>query len=274
MVKIYKAFLPFIAKPSAPELKAGLAASSHKDITERVRLLGGVAGVRGWKLGASMPEKIGGADYVPCWWCDMSAEVRGGKAVIRDQMHVPKLAEKRGTPLLFLNEPDVGRGQCDITPHRAAVLYLYMKETMPDLKLIGLGISHLDYLNGFQWLGLWIEQVIRLSGKVPEFWAWDLHHYIIDRPPLAPIDALQDFLLRRGVVTDRFYISEWGACTPERVEETRRAFDADPRIVKHFYYCQYEATWDGDGRCTSLFVEGSKPLRLSDLGEAWVRAGQ
>jgi hypothetical protein len=208
----------------------------------------------------------------------MSAEKRGGKVVIRDQMHVIEKAAKRGRELLFLNEPDMayhGRmGQCDIHPHRAAVLYLHAKEVAPELRLIGLGISHIDYQQGFAYLGLFIDQVIKLSGRPPEFWAWDLHTYLDTGDPLAPIDAMQTFLAGRGIVAERFYISEWGACTAERVAEMRRAFEADERIAAHFYYCQYNAVWDGPNRCTSLFVEGSNPLRLSPLGEAWVAAGR
>jgi hypothetical protein len=165
-------------------------------------------------------------------------------------------------------------GQCDISPHRAAVLYLYARETAPDVKLIGLGLSHLDYQNGFQFLGAFIDNVVRLSGSLPDFWAWDTHTYLNEGDPLAPIDAMQTFLHGRGITANRFYISEWGACSADRVGAMRRAFDGDARIIRHYYYCQYEAVWDGDGRCTSLFVEGSSPLRLSPLGEAWVAAGQ
>jgi hypothetical protein len=274
----FSVFLPLVSTPAKPEFKAGYAPSSHQDLAERIRLLGGVSAVRGWKLGNNIPDKLGGADYTPCWWCDMSAEKRGGKIVIRDQMHVISQAAKRDTELLFLNEPDMAKygrgGQCDISPHRAAVLYLYARETAPDVKLIGLGLSHLDYLNGFQFLGAFIDKVAALSGSLPDFWAWDTHNYIDNGDPLAPIDALQTFLHGRGIVANRFYISEWGACTPDRVGAMRRAFDGDARIIRHYYYCQYEAVWDGEGRCTSLFVEGSKPLRLSPLGEAWVAAGQ
>jgi hypothetical protein len=121
---------------------------------------------------------------------------------------------------------------------------------------------------------MFIEQVIGLSGRTPDFWAWDTHNYIFDQPPLAIIDALQAFLLSRGIVANRFYVSEWAGDTPERVEAWRRAYDNDPRIAWHGNYCQYNATWDGDNRFTSLFVEGSNPLQLSPLGAAWVRGGQ
>jgi hypothetical protein len=208
----------------------------------------------------------------------MSAEVQNKKAVIRDQMHVIPKAEKRGKELLFLNEPDMAHygqvAQCDIKPRRAAVLYMYAKEVAPDVKLIGLGLSHLDYQNGFEYLGAFIDNVVRLSGSLPDFWAWDCHTYLDTGDPLAPIDALQTFLHGRGVAANRFYISEWGACSADRGGAMRRAFDGDGRIIRHYYYCQYEAVWDGEGRCTSLFVEGSKPLKLSPLGEAWVAAGQ
>ena len=278
--KTYRAFLPIAMNSHTPPrpLKAGLAASSHEHLAERVELLGGVVGVRGWKLGTGgIPVRVGGADYVPCYWCDLSAEVRNGKAAVQSQLHVPKLAAARGEPLLFLNEPDMSLyghfGQCDISPNRAAVLYLDVVERFPDLALVGPGISHLDYLHGFQWLGQWIDGVQRLSGKLPHMAAWDIHNYLIDRPALAPIDALQAFLLSKGIVANRFYVSEWGVQTPEQMTAVRRAFDGDPRVDRHFYYDQYMAVWDGPTR-HSLFVEGSNPLRLSPLGEAWVAAGR
>ena len=273
----YSIYLPMVSTPTK-NMKAGFAPSSHKQIEERIKLLGGVVGVRGWKLGNNIPQTVGNAPYTPCWWCDMSAEKRGGKVQILDQMHVVDMAGKRGGELLFLNEPDMAhygrRGQCDITPHRAAVLYLHAKDVAPDVQLIGLGLSHVDYQNNFQYLGLFIDQVLKLSGKLPEFWAWDTHTYLDTGNPLDPIDAMQEFLHSKGITANRFYISEWGACTPERVYEMRKAFDGDSRIIKHYYYCQYNAVWDGDGRCTSLFVENKEPLTLSPLGVAWVNAGK
>jgi hypothetical protein len=274
---MYTTFLPIVST-TARNLKAGYAPSSHADLTERIKLLGGVVEVRGWKLNNSIPKQVGGSPYLPCWWCDMSAEVRGDKPIIWSQMHIPELRGETGGELLFLNEPDMfyyGHiGQCEITPHRAAVLYMDVKQRFPNIQLVGVGISHIDYLNNFKWLRLFIEQVIKLSKQLPEFSAWDTHTYLSTGNPLDIIDSLQTTLHSYGINANRFFISEWGACTPERVYEMRRAFDSDSRIVKHYYYCQYDAWWDGDGRCTSLFIENTKPLMLSPLGVAWVDAGK
>jgi hypothetical protein len=88
---MYRTFLPIVA--SGREIKAGLAASSHHRLAERVEALGrrNVAGVRGWKLGEVIPEQIAGVPYLANFWCDVSAEVRDNTAVVRSQLHVADL---------------------------------------------------------------------------------------------------------------------------------------------------------------------------------------
>lgn len=269
-------YLPLVTGAVLP-LKAGLAASSHDNILERIALLGGVAAIRGWQLGSEVPTSIGATPYVPCWWCDTFTRAAPNEPIqVVSQLHVPDLLAGSEGELLFLNEPDLSlyghHGQCEASPRKAAVLYAHAKERLPLMRFIGVGISHLDYLNGFQWLRAWIGEVVAITGQVPQLWAWDTHHYIMEGDPLAPINALEAVLAEFGIVSPRFYISEWAACTPERVREMRIAFDNDPRIMRHFYYDQTYAWWDGDGRCTMLFEQEGE-LRLSELGRAWVEAG-
>ena len=113
-----------------------------------------------------------------------------------------------------------------------------------------------------------------MTNNAPQMAAWDIHHYVPTGDPLSPVDALEAWLAERGVYNPQFFISEWGACTPERVAEMKTAFDNDERVLKHFFYDQFAATWDGDGRCTMLFEEGSEPLRLSPLGRAFAEEGR
>lgn len=271
-----KTYLPIVSNTTPPP-KAGLAASSHDNILERIALLGGVAAIRGWQLGGEVPSTIGATPYVPCWWCDTYTRAAPNEPIqVVSQLHVPDLLVGSEGELLFLNEPDLSlyghHGQCEASPRKAAVLYAHAKERLPHMRFIGAGVSHLDYINGFQWLRAWIGEVIALTGNVPQMWAWDIHHYIPDGNPLEPINALCAVLSEFGVESPRIYVSEWAACTAERVRETRIAFDTDPRIVRHFYYDQTYAWWDGDGRCTMLFEQEGEP-RLSELGQAWVEAG-
>jgi len=275
---MFTTFLPIVAS-GGRVVKAGLAPSSHHRLEERVAALGrrNVAGIRGWKLGEAIPERVAGVPYLPNFWCDVSAEVRDGTAVVRSQLHVADLLAGR-SELLFLNEPDLamyGRyGQCDISPHRAAVLYRWLRHRWPELRLIGPCVSHVDYQHGWRWVGAWITEVQRvMGGALPEMWAWDCHNYLMYEPPLAIVDSLQAFLIGRGIEAGRFCLSEWGADTAVRVAEMRRAFDGDDRIWRHYFYDQTFAFWDGAGRSLMLFEEDEEAAELSVLGRAWLEAG-
>jgi hypothetical protein len=149
-------------------------------------------------------------------------------------------------------------------------MYVHTRKVAPLAKIVGVGISHNDYLGGFLWLRLFMDGVLRETGALPEFTHWDIHTYLQAGDPLAPVDALQSFLAEYGILSPTFFISEWGAETPERTVEMKRAFDNDPRIIRHYWYDQYMATWDGDNRKIQLFEEKSEPLQLSDIGRSYL----
>ncbi|MBK8990156.1 MAG: hypothetical protein IPM39_29515 [Chloroflexi bacterium] len=268
----YVMWLPVVASGNAP--KAGVAFSSHTDGAARVALLGrSVAYWRGWQVGGSLPGDQWGLKYTPSLWCDFFAR-QGVTLELRPQMHVlDALGPNYARELLFLNEPDLAfyghHGQCEVSPYRAAQLYAHVREKLPHARLVGPGISHVDYQNDFQWLEAWWRAVVALTGEPPDMAAWDVHNYIQQGDPLAPYDALEAWLEARGVDSPRFWISEWGSCSPARTRLMRAAFDSDPRIERHYWYDQYKAYWDGEPRCMTLFEEQG-PLRLTAVGEAFI----
>lgn len=268
----YVVWLPVVISGNAP--KAGVAFSSHAEGAQRVALMSGrVAYWRGWQVGAALPGDLWGLQYTPVLWCDFFA--RKGVAVeLQPQMQVlDLLGPDYDGPLLFLNEPDLGfyghHGQCEVSPYRAAQLYVHVRKKLPAARLVGPGISHVDYESGFLWLEAWWRAVVVLTGKPPEMYAWDIHNYIPTGNPVAPYNALEAWLLARGVAGPRFWVSEWGSCSPARVRLMKAAFDNDPRIERHYWYDQYKAYWDAAPRCMTLFEEDG-PLRLTAVGEAFL----
>lgn len=266
-------FLPFVAAEET--YKGGIAASSTRNITERVETFG-FSFVRGWQLGGMPPTTRGGVRYVPNLWCNNYSRVVDGEVVaMRDQLFLIDLLASVDYDgyLLFLNEPDLTfyghRGQCEITPHGAAILYLYTIGELPNAKLLGPGVSHIDYLNGWSWTMRFIEATIELSGSPPDFYAWDFHTYLSTGPPLAIIDGFEYMLSLYGITNPIFTISEWGNCDPYRLIHMKEAFDNDDRVYLHAIYTQEYAVWDGVGRCILLTEEGVKPLRLTQLGVAY-----
>ncbi len=266
-------WLPVVAA-GAPG-KAGVAFSSHTDGAERVALLGrSVAYWRGWQVGGALPGDKWGLAYTPSLWCDFFAR-KGVTTTLQYQLHVlDALGSDYSGPLLFLNEPDLGfyghYGQCEVSPYRAAQLYVHVREKLPHAQLVGPGLSHVDYIQGYRWLDAWWRAVVAITGEPPEMAAWDVHNYIQQGDPLAPYDALEAWLVARGVENPKFWITEWGTCNAARAAQMKSAFDGDARIERHYWYDQYKAYWDGEQRCMTLFVEGRLPLQLSDLGEAWM----
>jgi hypothetical protein len=266
----HRAYLPMVA--AAPPPKAGIAFSSHQDAAERVVLLGDtVSHWRGWRNNWRVGERWG-LRNTPSLHADLYWQWRPGLGDwrLQDQLYVlDKLGPDYDGYLLFVNEPDL---KPELHPIRMAQLYVHVKHFMPDVQLVGPGISHRDYQADFYWLGQWFDAVVRITGEPPEMYAWDIHNYLHDGDPLAPYDALELWLNERGVYNPKFWPTEWGARTPERTLEMKRAFDADPRIIGHNWYDQYAAWWDGDNRPLQLFVggeEGGGPIRLSRLGIAW-----
>ena len=269
------AYLPLIADGQQPP-KSGLAFSSHRDAAERAALLGDTVHYwRGWQIGGSLPGDQWGLEFTPSLWCDFYWHGIYSQGMFRPQMQVLNLlGPDYDGYLLFLNEPDQAyyglSGQCAMSPRQAAHMYVHIKSFMPQVKLVGPGISHIDYLNGFRWLGEWFDFVVHYTGSPPDIHAWDIHTYLRTGPPLAPYDALEAWLATRGVYSPIFWITEYGACDPYRLRHMIDSFEADPRIKRYYLYEQYMATWDGDSRCILLFEEGSDPIRLTQLGWAFV----
>lgn len=266
-----RVYLPVVMRP---ESKAGVAFSSHVYMEERVRLMGGdVAYWRGWQR-SGLAQDLWGLQGTQSVWCDFYFHPYHSRGQLRPQLGaLEKLPPDFDDYLLFLNEPDLvfygHPPQCAAAPRRAAQIYVHVKTVLPQARLVGPGISHIDYVNGFEWLGAWWDEVVRLTGESPQMAVWDMHHYIAYGDPLAPFDALEAWLEERGVENPRFFVSEYGACDGERLVEMRDAFERDPRIVRYYLYEQYGAWWD-TGACIVLFEERHGHMRLNEMGRVFV----
>lgn len=268
----HKAFLPFVAHQPLRPVKAGVAFSSHTDFAERVALLGGkVRFWRGWAVWGQAPPVIAGLLPTPCLTRDFYYRANTAAPLDGQLILLDYLGAGYDGYLLFLNEPNEA-AQADMQIRRAVQMYVHTRAVVPHAKLVGVGVSHNDYLNGFPWMRAFVDGVRRETGQVPQMAHWDIHTYLQAGAPLAPVDALEAMLAEYGIVAPTFFISEWGADTAERTVEMKRAFDGDSRIVRHYWYDQYMAEWDGDHRPIQLFEEGSAPLRLSAIGEAFLAA--
>ena len=246
--------------------------SSHTLAQEKAGLLSGsISSYRTWQINEGL-SPIHGLELHPNFWCDIYFLPPN---FLLSQLPVfDLLGSEYDGYLLFLNEPDLSsygmHGQCEVTPRRGAELYVYTKAMLPLAKIVGPGISHVDYYNDFMWLTKWFNHVVSLTGGPPQMYAWDIHTYVQDGDPLAPVNALEQFLVSRGVTEPKFFISEWGSCNVGRLIEMKVAFDNDDRVLSHSIYEQSHAYWDGESRCILLFDESSSPLELTELGEAFV----
>lgn len=269
MLKLLAAFvifLPIIIAGEQEPSKAGYAPSSHQRIGERIaQMPHDVRYWRGWQR-ARPADDIAGLRATQGLWCDFYYHPVYSQGRLIPQAGAIDLPAEFDGVVLFLNEPDLP-GQCSASPKRAAQLYTHVRNQLPHAQLVGPGISDRDWVNEFAWLEAWWTAVVDLTGEPPQMAAWDIHNYSDKAHPLAPYDALEKWLAVRGVANPKFFVSEWGACTPERIIEMREAFDNDPRILRHYIYDQTLATWDGDGRCIILFDEETMELTL--LGRAW-----
>ncbi len=263
-------FLPFVSTSPAPPIKAGVAFSAHEQFAERVALLRGtVAHWRGWAVFGDAPIVTAGLEPTPCLASDFYYRPDTAYPLDNQLRLLDYLGAGYRGYLLFLNEPN----ESNLEIRQAVRMYVHARKVCPHARLVGPGISHVEHATGFPWLRQWLDAVITETGGLPQMTAWDIHNYIQDGDPLAPVNALQAVLQEYGVVDPKFFISEWGAVTPERTAEMRRAFDLSPLILRHYFYDQYMAVWDGENRPMQLFTEGHAPLRLSDIGEAFVQTG-
>jgi hypothetical protein len=261
--------LPFIAHNHRPVVKAGIAFSSHVHFNERVQLLGQTVKFwRGWAVFSGAPVSTAGLEPTPCLTRDFYYRPETDLPLDNQLRLLEYITPQHNNYLLFLNEPNESKFPIS----RAVEMYVHTRKVCPQALLVGPGISHIDYTKGFPWLREWIDAVRKSTGSIPQMNAWDIHNYMQETDPLAPVNALQSVLAEYGILNPKFFISEWGASTPQRTTEMKRAFDNDPRIVRHYWYDQYMATWDGDDRQIQLFVEDSNPLQLSDIGRAFISA--
>lgn len=265
---LFLIFIPIVTTVERPESKYGWAPSSHSNFQERAAQLPDiVTHWRGWQRTSPAPNREQ-LKATQAYWCDFYFHPIHSNGILKPLDGSLNLGKDFDGVLLFLNEPDLP-GQCTVSPERGAQLYVHVKNTLPNAKLVGPGISEVDWINNFKWLNAFFKEVTRLIGKNPEFYAWDIHNYQSAGNPIQPYNDLENFLLNKNLSPPiRFYISEWGACTPERIIEMRNAFDSDQRIIKHYIYDQTNAFWDGPGRCIILFDE--KTSQLTDLGRAWL----
>lgn len=265
-ILLFFIFLPILFAGEHEPSKAGYAPSSHARLDERVaQMPADIQYWRGWQRTQPAGDRYG-LRATQGLWCDFYYHpiYSGGRLI--PQYGAIDLPEDFDGYLLFLNEPDLP-GQCSASPKRAAQLYTHIKATLPNAQLVGPGISDRDWVAGFAWLEAWWTAVVQLTGEPPRMAAWDVHNYTDTAPPLAPYDSLEKWLRVRGVEKPKFFVSEWGACTVERIIEMRSAFDADPRIIRHYIYDQTGAEWDGPGRCIILFDEST--MEMTALGRAW-----
>ena len=257
-------FLPIVT--NGQPAKMGYAPSSHERMAERVAQMPDEVGYwRGWQR-AQPAQLLDRLQPTQSLWCDFYYHRIYSHGRLIPQEGSIAMPAEFDDYLLFLNEPDLPV-QCAASPKRAAQLYTHLRATLPNAKLVGPGISEVDWRKGFVWLEAWWDEVVNLTGEPPQMAAWDIHNYRAEGNPLHPYDDLQKWLAKRGVIKPRFFVSEWGACTPERVVEMRTAFEDDPRIIRHYIYDQTGAFWDGAGRCILLFDE--ETMVMTELGRAW-----
>ena len=252
-----------------------MAFSSHERFAERVALLDRqVAHWRGWQR-ARPAVPLAGLAPTQGLWCDFyfNRVWSNGKLIAQ----LPQLDGFNASFddwFLFLNEPDLAHyghgGQCSADPLRSAQLYSHVRGVLPNAKLVAPAVTIYDWQNGYEWLGLWIKAVRRVTGSLPDVAAWDIHIYTDTGDPLAPINDMEKFLRRAGYDDPVFFISEWGTCDVARMRAMRKAYDTDPRIVRHFIYEQFGAVWDGENRCIILAEDVGGVLQLTPLGRAYL----
>jgi len=199
-----------------------------------------------WYHNWSMSQNDHAAEFVPHFWCDIWQD--GDSDNFVDYIaEVSMLPSDYDGYMLFLNEPDLAAPQCNITPAYGAQLYNWVKATIPNVKLIGVQVSHGDGIRGFKWLREWRNEVLNTSGAYPDMWRYTIHEYNDD--PRPQVEALLSLQAEWGIDTP-LWVTEFGTCKPDVMRDMVQYYEGHDMIERYAVYapllldCQALIDWN------------------------------
>ncbi len=275
--KTFNIYLPLTFTQDTRNLAKGTAWAyfGKRPISERGHLAKDIMRIgwfHNWGISAINPLKLYDVEFVPMWWCDQWPSDAIGDNVKVDfkQLTLDRLGRDYDGYLLFLNEPDLPPAQCDRTPKQGAKYYIWIKENLPNVKLIGPMTSHIDGLNGYPWLIEWRKQVIKMTGQPPKVYAYSLHDYMPYHKVGWLTNKLYDLMIKWGDGDKKIWVTEYSKYAPDKMAEATEYFANDPRIERF-------AGFTPDFKGEELFEQHRffewESEELTPIGKAFVESG-
>lgn len=224
-----------------------------------------------WIIPDTNPLEEYGVETYPVFWCDVYPSDAQGDEVRIDykQDALQKLGPDYDGYLLFLNEPDLPAPQCDRTPREGAELYVWVKQNLPQAKLVGPMVSHVDALDGWRWLQAWRQEVIALTDTPPDLYAYSIHDYTLGELSYVA-DTLHDLMTAWGDGDKSMWVTEFGSQSPQRIAQMIDFYNNDARIARFAGYTPLMVDNDFHTNFRFFYWDSAE---LTPLGESFAAHG-
>lgn len=134
--------------------------------------------------GTSGPVDNQYMEFVPFIWCDFGPrsplDTQNNHNFNLIKLAVQDLGNDYDGYLLIFNEPNFfnsNNPQCDKHPDEAAQIYVQIRTAFPDAKIVGPNLSEGGGYSAINYVNLWREEVLELTGQYPELAGYGVHSY-------------------------------------------------------------------------------------------------
>ena len=255
-------YFPFVAAPYVPPIgKAGVAVIGNNkaqwaqpQATDAVKV--GANWYYNWHYVADFGGVTqDGAEYAPMVW---------GKAIPRD---LP--CPENGSPLLWLNEPDLG-SQANATPQQAVTMLLALQDRCPTARLVGPHMS--SERHAFTWLASFWQ----LWGETGQPFSSTIGVHVYNHPrPSEWIDAIYGSV---SGYAGTVWVTEFAYCGPrDRVATFTAMVDAFERDSRVERYAPFANRIDADTQDFAWLACGTlldRRGRLTPIGAEMAARGE
>lgn len=248
-------FLPLVNRAQASP-KKGLAWGHYVQNDERAL---NTRWYHNWDS-VAYPNTLPGLEFVPYLWCDYTNGSNPVDLLQRAVTYLPGGSNYAGY-LLFLNEPDLGLPQCDMTISEAALFYLKTKQYLPQAKLVGPNVftGNNDFqIQAIYWVTQWRETVYACSFNpacnpyfnnpnvpkgYPQMAGYAIHPY--SQIPVDNLNYVSQFYNTMQTIwnegSKELWVTEFGYClhygdSGNRVLNTVNGFESNPFVTRYAYF--------------------------------------
>lgn len=252
----YSVFLPIVsASPLPPNPKHGLAWNkTGKNNVRPFRF----SAYHNWEVENS-DLNVQGLKRVQHFSCDFRPYGCIDDCVIDMYGRLEKLGYDYEGTILFLNEPNQP-GQCTLSPSAAVRIFQNAKTICPLAKWTLPQVSHVDYLNSWQWTREFLNQLFGVLPFANHYISYGSFHSYIDQ--IDHMVTCYRALLAEFGLNPPILLTEYGHPDPDTAAKMYHDAMNNPHIKQAFWFTSWV-----EGGSTNLFDKAGEGAQLTAVGK-------